>query len=107
MFRSGLSETQENQMNLSAFSEPVVEGFLEFIYTDRTRIIPEYADELLRIADMYDVTGLRDDVGHAISQELSDDTAVEAFCSAHTYNAERLKTTVTNFLKRYGVMLSC
>jgi len=56
---------------------------------------------------MYDVTGLRDDVGHAISQELSDDTVVETFCSAHTYNVERLKTTVTNFLKRCGIVLSC
>jgi len=32
-------------MNLSDFSELVVEGFLEFIYKDQTRIIPEYADE--------------------------------------------------------------
>jgi len=100
MFRSELSETKERKVDMTTFPEPVVEGFLVFIYTDQTRIIPEYAEEWLRIADMYGMAGLQNDAERAIGEELSDDNAVDIFCFAHTYNAHLLKTAVTDFIRR-------
>jgi len=51
------------------------QGFLEFIYTDKTEILPEYTEDWLRIADMYQLDGLKSDAGAAILKTLTVENA--------------------------------
>jgi len=103
MFSNACSESQENQVDLSVFPEAVVKGFLEFIYTDKTEILPEYAADWLRIADMYGLDGLKTDAGAAIIKTLTVENAVEVFRFVHDYRVEDLKPKLNEFLKRYVV----
>jgi len=100
MFSNACSESQENRVDLSVFPEAVVKGFLEFIYTDKTEVLPEYAEDWLRIADMYQLDGLKTDAGAAIIKTLTVENALEVFRLAHTYSVEDLKPKVTAFMKR-------
>jgi len=100
MFSHECSESKENRVDFSTFPEAVVQGFLEFIYTDKTEILPEYTVELLRIADMYQVDGLKTDAGIEISKALTVENAIQAFCLAYRYSAEDLKSKVKDFMKR-------
>jgi len=100
MFRAELSECKENSVDMSTFSEPVVQGFLEFLYTDKTTIIAEYAGEWLHISDMYQVDGLKMDAEREIGEKLTVEMAVEVFYAAHLYNAQLLKRTTARFIQK-------
>jgi len=100
MFEAELSETKQSSLDLSSFSESVVKGLLEFIYTDKTVTDPQYAEEWLRISDMYNLDDLKFDAGCDIGQKLDSENVVEYFRMAHLYRAKYLLGTTTRFMKR-------
>jgi len=102
MFSNECSESKENEVDLSVFPEAVVQGFLEFIYTDRTEILLEHSEEWLRIADMYKLDGLKTDAGAAIGKTLTAENVLEIFRLVHVYSVEDLKPKLNDFMKRYS-----
>jgi len=96
-----LSESRDNRVDLSVFSPTLVKGMLEYIYTDKTDLTDADPGEWLRIADMYELAGLKSDAACVISESLSVQNAAEAFQLSSLYNLEVLKTTVIEFIKQY------
>jgi len=102
MLGSELAEGKQNAIDFSVFSEPVVAGFLGWIYTDKTPPIQvEYAEEWLKIADMYQLEGLKADAGLEIGNKLTVENAVPTFHMAYLYNAKILQELVTKFIKKW------
>lgn len=100
MLQTHMAETAFNTVKISDFDGEVVKGMLEYVYTARTEVMDERASDLLKIADKYDLQGLKDDCQHAISQNVNVNNAAETLVLADRYNALLLKQWVVNFIKR-------
>jgi len=103
-----MTECKENRVEISDFSAPVVKGMLEYIYTDKTVILPEFGEEWLRIADMYELIGLKMRAETTIGENLAVDNAVEVFHWSILYKTPTLKGMVIQFIKEsvFGFIFS-
>jgi len=88
------------QVDLTTFPATVVKGMLEYAYTDAIAITLEHIRDWLRIADMYDLGGLKWIVENTAGSNLKVDNAVEFFQLSVLYKADRLKTKVVEFMKQ-------
>jgi len=100
MFETQMIEYFGNQVRIEGFSEPVVRGMLEFIYTDSTKISLEYAEEWLRIADMYELKKLKTLVESVLIANLDVKNAIDAFRWSVLYKTTKLRTLAATFIKR-------
>ena len=94
-------ESTQNVVKIDDFSDDIVKGMLDYIYTGQTGSLPENASELLRIADKYQLLGLKEDCERAIKKNLTVENAAEILVLAHLHSAEKLKTQVMIFIERY------
>jgi len=95
-----MAETRGNRVDLSIFSPTAVKLMLEYIYTDKTNMLDGDVGELLRIADMYELEGLKADAALAIAENLNTENAAEAFQLSRLYRLEVLRTTVVEYIKQ-------
>ena len=101
MFSSGMLESTQNVVKIDDFSDDIVKGMLDYIYTGQTGSLPENASELLRIADKYQLLGLKEDCERVIEKNLTIENAAEILALAHIHSANKLKTRVMVFIERY------
>lgn len=73
---------------------------LEYLYTGETGAINELAPDLLRIAEKYDLPGLKEDCEDAICCQITIENAAEMLSYSCTHNAKLLKQYVLDFIKR-------
>lgn len=100
MFQTDMSEKERNTVEMSDFEEVVVKGMLEYLYTGGTGAINHRAPDLLRIAEKYDLPGLKEDCEDVICCQITVDNAAETLNFACTHNAKLLKQYVLDFIKR-------
>lgn len=100
MLETNMKEKEQSVVQISDFDGDVVRGMLQYLYTGETPLVSQRGPDLLRIADKYDLLGLKEDCEHAICDNLSVDNAAEMLSVAHMYNATLLKQFVLGFIKR-------
>jgi len=100
MFQTMMTEAIQNQVDLSTFPAPVVQGMLEYAYTGNIKIDLSLTGDYLRIADMYELKGLKASVEAKASSKLNVENAIETFELSNLYSAVDLKAKVVHFLKR-------
>ncbi|OXA43363.1 Speckle-type POZ protein B [Folsomia candida] len=102
MFSSKMLESTMNTVEIPDFDEDVVEGMLEFMYSGQVEGLhdPDKASALLRIAEKYDLPGLKEECEHNMAENLNVDTAITILVMAHIHNAALLKLKVIDFINR-------
>ncbi|ODM86868.1 Speckle-type POZ protein, partial [Orchesella cincta] len=71
MFNSDMVESRSNFVQIEDFEDDVVKGMLEHLYTGKTDSMDELAPELLRIAEKYDLGGLKADCVYKLGNKLN------------------------------------
>ncbi|ODM61475.1 Speckle-type POZ protein, partial [Orchesella cincta] len=98
MFNSGMLENRSNFVEIADFEDDVVKGMLEHLYTGKTDCMDELAPELLRIAEKYDLGGLKADCVYELGDKLNLENAGELLVLAQTHNAPDLKARTMDFI---------
>jgi BTB/POZ domain len=102
IFGAGMLESTKNEIRIQDFSAKTVKGMLQYIYTGQTESIEENAGELVKIADKYQVLGLKADCEVILGTDLTVQNAAEILILAHLSNALRLKAQALSFINRYA-----
>lgn len=101
MFNTNMTETATNAVKIIDFDDVVVKAMLEYLYTGRTKLLNELAFDLFKIADKYNLPGLKEDCEFSIAKNLNVENACPILVMAHTYNASWLLSRVVNYINRY------
>jgi speckle-type POZ protein len=95
-------EFTKNEVRIQDFSAETVKGLLQYIYTGQAESIGENAGELMKIADKYQVLGLKEDCEEILGRDLAVENAAEILILAHLHNAPQLKAQAISFINRYA-----
>lgn len=99
MLQTNMTEKEQSNVRILDFDDDVVKGMLQYLYTGETDLIGQRAPDLLRIAEKYDLPGLKKICEHAIIKDLNVDNAAVMLILAHMHNATQLKQCVLDFIK--------
>ncbi|KAG4077526.1 hypothetical protein HA402_002953 [Bradysia odoriphaga] len=99
MLGTNMTEKQQSTVEILDFDTDVVRGMLQYLYTGETELMGQHAPDLLRIAEKYDLAGLKEACEHAICDDLNVDNAAMLLNLAHLHNAILLKRCVLDFIK--------
>jgi len=89
-----------SEIKISDFEKHVVEGLLEYMYKGKTHIIPALAEDFLRIADFYLLSGLIVDAEAVLSANITAVNAVHNYQVGETYRLPSLKLKVVEFVQK-------
>ncbi|CAL8116505.1 unnamed protein product [Orchesella dallaii] len=98
MFNANTIERETATVNIPDFDSEVVKGMLEYIYTGETAVMATRAQELLQIAEKYNLEGLKEDCEYAIWNSLSKENVAGVLVLAHNHNAPVLKSQAISFI---------
>ncbi|CAL8084199.1 unnamed protein product [Orchesella dallaii] len=98
MFSANMIEKESSTVEIIDFDDEIVEGMLEYNYTGATGCMQERAPELLRIAEKYDISGLKNDCEYQLVDNLNKKNAAAILIVAHTQNASYLKQRTLEFI---------
>ncbi|KAL7296035.1 hypothetical protein TKK_0010590 [Trichogramma kaykai] len=101
MFKSDMSENEENVIKISDIRYEVLLEMLRYIYLGIIDVKKdtETCCELLGAADKYDIQGLRKKCEQVLCSCLLPENAINIYRSATAYNAPDLKEEVVKFMK--------
>ncbi|ODN05802.1 RCC1 and BTB domain-containing protein 1 [Orchesella cincta] len=92
MFTGKWEENQEDVINVDPDIRYVVfRAFLQYLYTDSIDLSPEDAVDLLKLANYYCESRLRNECETLIKQSITIDNAARLYASAISYNAKELE----------------
>jgi len=97
-------ENKNNEVILDTFSPEIVEGMLQFIYTDRTDLLGniENASELLEMAEMYQLTSLKYDCFVELINRMDIENASKIAVIAYYYKPTAgIMALVRDFFERF------
>uniref|UniRef100_A0ACB8EHM3 Ankyrin repeat and BTB/POZ domain-containing protein 1 n=1 Tax=Sphaerodactylus townsendi TaxID=933632 RepID=A0ACB8EHM3_9SAUR len=101
------SESEELQtqpsipvVTLHNISEEIFIRVLYYIYSDDTELSPENAYEVLCVADMYLLPGLKRLCGKTLAQVLDEDTVVSIWKAAKMFQLTRLEDQCTEYMAK-------
>ena len=98
MFRSQMTESIENVVEIEDFDEETVRGMLEYIYTGTTKTLETNFMNLMKIADKYQLLGLKRKCEDVVMTKLNFESAGEILAVADVYSPGYLKPQVINFM---------
>lgn len=100
-FRSEMSESVENTVEIKDFDENIVNLMLQFIYTGTVDSsgLHENAMDLLRIADYYEISHLKQECELVILGNLTVENVMDILTLAHFHSPTSLKPKMASFLK--------
>ena len=100
MIESGLSESVENRLDLSAYGREIVKVVVEYIYTGKARDIGkgEAAMELLKAADYFVLPGLKKLCEVKFIPTLTVKNAVDLVIVARMFTANQLEAAAKKFI---------
>ncbi len=100
MLETDMTEKEQSAVQIPDFDDNVVKGMLQYVYTGETQLVCQRGPDLLRIADKYDLPGLKEDCEQAICDGLTVDNAADMLTLAHMHNALLLKQCVLVYIKQ-------
>ena len=109
MLSSGMLESQNSEVFLTDISPNTVSDLLSYLYTDNVDNLPSgsKARDLLPVAEKYDLDGLKNLCGEALTQQIDLHTVVDLALLSDMYNVENLRTsTVRYIVENKGTLLN-
>lgn len=98
MFRSGMRESLEREINIPNVSHAVFLLLMEYIYTDSVVIDLQYAIELYITADLYQLDRLKDMCVVIVQRNLNGDNAALLLQNAHNTHCHILKDICMEYI---------
>jgi len=98
MFRSGMRESHEKEIEIPSISKPVFLLLMEYFYTDSVKIDLEHAVELYITADLYQLDRLRDMCCTVVKRNLSGENATLLLQGAADVHCQVLKDICMEFI---------
>ncbi|XP_077890018.1 ankyrin repeat and BTB/POZ domain-containing protein 1 isoform X2 [Ictidomys tridecemlineatus] len=87
-------------VTLQGISPEVFTHVLYYVYSDRTELPPEAAYDVLSVADMYLLPGLKRLCGRSLAQLLDEDSVVGVWRVAKLFRLARLEDQCTEFMAK-------
>jgi len=105
MFKSGMTEVSNGEVEIQEYAKEEVEHFIKFLYNPKMdrEVLEKSAIKLLKLADQYDVPEMKADVAEFLKSKLKKDTVLNIVLAAHSYNAPELKTAAINYIVKNKV----
>jgi len=98
MLTTDMKESKENQVILTDVTPETVNDMLNYIYTNNVIDLAKKAKDLLPVADVYDLAGLKKECSAALIKQINKESAVELALMADTYNTEDLRIAAVCFM---------
>jgi len=97
MFQHPLVESKSNQVSITDFHPDTVESMVNFIYNGVPDEDTEYDEELLAIADKYEIIKLKKLCESALAKTLNNSNVAETWVFANKFNASYLKEEIIKY----------
>lgn len=101
MFKTEMTERIEKTVKIQDVDVVTFEAFLTYIYTGSIAKMEEIVEDLLVVADKYQVLSLRNLCETHIADHLDKENAVKYLLVAYLHNFEELKTKALTFVRSY------
>ena len=98
MFRSGMRESVEREIQLPNISRSIFLMFLEFIYTDYVRVEVEQSIDLYALSDLYQLHKLREMCRSILKWNLTTENATLLFQHASDMRCYDLKDLCMDYI---------
>lgn len=99
MFRHKMKENMENVVPIKDVRIKVLKEMLHYMYTGSVRDMKmNTAQDLLIVAEKYDIPGLKKITGKVLEKKLTVDNAINILILADSHNAIDLKKSTVDFL---------
>ncbi|XP_057318997.1 speckle-type POZ protein-like [Microplitis mediator] len=104
IFSHDMKEKKENEIEIPDVDPEIFKKLLEFIYTDKVSDLDDNAEELLEVADKYQLQLLKDMCTVSLSQTIDVENAIPIMLFADRNNVQQLieyaeKFIIINFQK--------
>ena len=101
MFEHDMQEKQTNRIEINDVRAEVLKQMLVYIYTDGVPKIKEMANDLLYVADKYQLDNLKAMCERHLSYNLQVSNAAHTVQLAHMHNAPKLKENALRFVSKH------
>ncbi|OQV20176.1 hypothetical protein BV898_05734 [Hypsibius exemplaris] len=99
-------DAPSNEARINRFSVDAVAEFLVFAYTGEAPHVGKYAEEIVELADMYQVRGLKEKAERCLIRRLNRSNCIKMLNLAFTYNCRRLSGPAFIMFKAFAYELS-
>lgn len=106
MLRSDMKESRTRQIDVRDMRETVLRQLLSFIYTDTAPELDSVAEELLPMAEKYDLPLLKRRCEDKLAQELSVENAAACAVLAVLHRCARLRAAAAQFVAGHPQVLA-
>jgi len=103
MFQHEMEEQKQNRVTIRDVKDEVLKEMLTFIYTGESPNLHEMAEDLLAVADKYDLRRLKLMCEEALYAKISTENAADILILADLHSAERLKVQAVNFITIHAI----
>ncbi|XP_057320118.1 speckle-type POZ protein-like [Microplitis mediator] len=90
MLSHDMKEKKENKITVPDIDPELFEKVFEFIYSDKVTDLDNFAEQLLEVADQYQLPGLVELCEESLGKSLTDYNAVRIMVLADRFNAKQL-----------------
>ncbi|GKE90089.1 BTB/POZ domain-containing protein [Tanacetum coccineum] len=104
MFIHDLKEKESSSINIPDMSIVVCQAFLNYLYSNNIQN-QEFLTlrlDLLKAADKYDVTDLKDTCHESLIDDIDSENVLERLQTAFMYRLPRLKVCCIEYLMKFG-----
>jgi len=98
MFRSGMRESHESTIEMPNVSYDVFMLVLEYLYTDSVKIEVDYAIEFYLLADLYQISRIKEMCILVIKRNLSSENAAKLLQASHDAHCQILKDICMEYI---------
>ena len=99
MLQTNMKEKETGSINIDDFTNDVVEKMLLFIYTGIAPEIDEHVNDLLNIAEKYELHQLKVSIGEKLVPILNNENCIEYLTLGNLYNVSALKEASLKLIK--------
>ncbi|UYV63479.1 SPOPL, partial [Cordylochernes scorpioides] len=99
MLKNEFKEKNENYVDLSHIKYEVLVEIIKYIYTGKSENLAQLVEQILPIADMYQLERLKLLCERELGTKVTIDTATEILIFAEQHSAKQLKEYTLNFIK--------
>jgi len=99
MLQTNMKEKETGSINIDDFTNDVVEKMLLFIYTGIAPEIDEHVNDLLNIAEKYELHQLKVSIGEKLVPILNHENCIEYLALGNLYNVSALKEASLKLIK--------
>ncbi|XP_014214510.1 speckle-type POZ protein A-like [Copidosoma floridanum] len=97
MFDNDMLESRNNVVEIKDFDSSVIIEMLRYMYTGEVENINDIADDLVRCADKYLISELKESCETYLANSLTLDNVLSRLCFANFHNCNDLKNKVCRF----------